>query len=427
MQIPPDMPAVLLKYMGRNGDTELAHVNPREKAMLQRAGGAGTINPSTGMREYYDEGGGTAGGSYGGGFADPNDGTNNGGGGGGFPGSEVVGGPGTPGYEGPYGPSQPSFFDNLGGFLANPVGNLSAMGRSYGTELQDNPDRFAGLLSGAAGLAFAPMGMAMRGAQEINDRYFGGLARADVNQNAGGAASGTNPQGAALTSTIPGVATAPPAPIATSYYPGDLNVGRRVFSYAEGGQVGPGGMPQRPGLGAQRPAKAANPQMLMAEAQRFAQQNPQQVQQIKAEVQSEIQSGEMNLQQLTALVNMAMVALQQPDMYPQLRTAAIRQGLAEEDDLSPQFDPGVLFILLLIGQSMGIQGGAQPQAPQPPQAQAVPSMAIGGALPARSPNSDGSIDIKAHEGEYVVPAHVVRAKGTEFFDKLVNGAKRGDQ
>jgi len=49
----------------------------------------------------------------------------------------------------------------------------------------------------------------------------------------------------------------------------------------------------------------------------------------------------------------------------------------------------------------------------------VASMATGGSLPPKSGNPDGSIPINAHEGEYVIPSHVVRAKGTEFFDKLV--------
>lgn len=40
--------------MGRYGDTELAHINPREKMMLERAGGSGTINPATGLREYWE-------------------------------------------------------------------------------------------------------------------------------------------------------------------------------------------------------------------------------------------------------------------------------------------------------------------------------------------------------------------------------------
>jgi hypothetical protein len=37
---------------GRLGDTMLAHINPREAAMLKRMGGSGTINPQTGLPEY---------------------------------------------------------------------------------------------------------------------------------------------------------------------------------------------------------------------------------------------------------------------------------------------------------------------------------------------------------------------------------------
>lgn len=38
---------------GRHGDTMLAHINPREAAMLKRMGGSGTINPSTGLPEFF--------------------------------------------------------------------------------------------------------------------------------------------------------------------------------------------------------------------------------------------------------------------------------------------------------------------------------------------------------------------------------------
>ena len=37
---------------GRNGDTQLAHINPQEAQMLKAMGGSGTINPYTGLREY---------------------------------------------------------------------------------------------------------------------------------------------------------------------------------------------------------------------------------------------------------------------------------------------------------------------------------------------------------------------------------------
>ena len=45
----------ILRSKGRYGDTELAHVTPEEKRILEARGGAGTINPLTGLREYHKE------------------------------------------------------------------------------------------------------------------------------------------------------------------------------------------------------------------------------------------------------------------------------------------------------------------------------------------------------------------------------------
>lgn len=39
--------------LGRGGDRILAHITPREARMLMRAGGAGTINPITGLPEFF--------------------------------------------------------------------------------------------------------------------------------------------------------------------------------------------------------------------------------------------------------------------------------------------------------------------------------------------------------------------------------------
>ena len=41
-----------LSRQGVRGDTELAHVNPWEAMLLKRLGGAGTINPQTGLRQF---------------------------------------------------------------------------------------------------------------------------------------------------------------------------------------------------------------------------------------------------------------------------------------------------------------------------------------------------------------------------------------
>ena len=43
-----------LASKGRYGDTMIAHINPQEAQMLMDKGGAGTINPMTGLLEFYD-------------------------------------------------------------------------------------------------------------------------------------------------------------------------------------------------------------------------------------------------------------------------------------------------------------------------------------------------------------------------------------
>lgn len=211
-------------------------------------------------------------------------------------------------------------------------------------------------------------------------------------------------------------------------------------SYELGGTVGPDGMPIRPnipgmpGLSGRSP-DGMGPQQMELEARRFVQQNPQQVAQIRETIEEALADGDITMDQVKVLTNMAKVALQNPEMYPQLKQAVLAQGILEQDELPPEFDQGTMFIFLLIGQIMqapaqpGMQAaGGDNAAPAPGgdqmgqpgmQPQAMPSMASGGALPSKSPNPDGSVPIKAHEGEYVVPSHVVRAKGTEFFDKLV--------
>jgi hypothetical protein len=68
-----------LRDQGRFGDTELAHVNPEEEALLRSLGGSGTINPGTGLREYYSDDMGTVATTDYSGTGDDNGGDDNGG------------------------------------------------------------------------------------------------------------------------------------------------------------------------------------------------------------------------------------------------------------------------------------------------------------------------------------------------------------
>lgn len=57
----------VIRSHGRGKDTELAHVMPREKALLKALGGKGTRNPKTGLLEFEVDGGGGGGNDSGGG------------------------------------------------------------------------------------------------------------------------------------------------------------------------------------------------------------------------------------------------------------------------------------------------------------------------------------------------------------------------
>jgi len=215
-------------------------------------------------------------------------------------------------------------------------------------------------------------------------------------------------------------------------------------TYADGGMVGPGGMPIRPQAGlapAGQPEAPLSGQAMDMEIQKFVQQHPQQVQQMQQVIMSGLQSGEITMQELNMMTQLAKVAAQNPKMYPQIRQFAIQQGIATEQDLPQEYNQALVFAILLAAKAAQTQsqgGTMQPQqgAPQVPMPQAamqapVASMRMGGPLPTNSRNKDGSVPIIAHEGEYVIPSEVVRRKGTDFFDKMIgkdnsNGTRSSD-
>lgn len=53
------------KSAGRGGDSDIVHVNPQEEMLLHSMGGSGTINPRTGLREFYTD-------AFGGGYGNAN-------------------------------------------------------------------------------------------------------------------------------------------------------------------------------------------------------------------------------------------------------------------------------------------------------------------------------------------------------------------
>ena len=177
-----------------------------------------------------------------------------------------------------------------------------------------------------------------------------------------------------------------------------------VSSFQEGGLVGEEGQAIRP-----QPEATMGAQDVEAKIQEFMTNNPDQVEQLKMAVTQAMQEEGVTPEILNQLGQLATVALNNPDMYPQLVQQAIQQGLLPPET-SPEYDEGLIIMILVIGRVMGEQGGVQP-----PRGQQPMSMANGGPLP----KTGGAIPITAHAGEYVIPKHVVDKKGTDFFDKML--------
>ena len=195
------------------------------------------------------------------------------------------------------------------------------------------------------------------------------------------------------------------------------------FAFQEGGMVGPGGMPVQDGMPQPMNRAPLTPEQMDGQMAQTVHNDPQRIQALAAELQNAIASGELNADQVNMGLQLAQSAVQDPNLYPQLREFAINNGLAEQEDLPMEYDEGLAFVIILackLALGMPVPGMGQPMQ------QGMPSMRAGGALPEESPNPGGGIPIMAHEGEYVIPKEVVQRKGTEFFDKLIqanNGSK----
>ena len=200
-------------------------------------------------------------------------------------------------------------------------------------------------------------------------------------------------------------------------------------SYAMGGVVRqPGAVPQGgPGLAPQGQTSAPIPPARMEqEIQRMVQQNPQIVMQIKQAFEQAVASGELTPEELNMAVQLATAAAQNPQLWPQIVKFAEQQGLADPGMLPQQYDQGLVFVILLAAKTVQQQGAPVPGQPQGvPQAEGQPPVASfkgGGAIP-DSRNSDGSVAINAHEGEFVIPKDVATWYGTKHLTKMISDFK----
>lgn len=220
-------------------------------------------------------------------------------------------------------------------------------------------------------------------------------------------------------------ATPAMAPAMTNPPSGGSGLGSPLPAYQQGGMVGPGGQPMGGmALGAQEDTSPMDSMERDEYITQGLQQNPQAQQQIQAAIMEALQSGELTPQELNMIIQLTQVAASNPEMYPYVRNFAIQNGIATEEDLPEEYNEGLMVIMLTVAKSAQqmIQGGAQmPEMPQAGLAGGqMQSMAKGGTVKGKA---DAPVPIMAHEGEYVIPKHIVQMKGREFFDGLVEKYK----
>lgn len=222
---------------------------------------------------------------------------------------------------------------------------------------------------------------------------------------------------------------------ARAYAEGGI-VGLTGPTYADGGAVTEAprslaqmGFANGGGVGMQAPGSPMPQQDPMAMANRMS-RDPAMQQKIQQFVGPAMQSGQLTPEELVTLGRIAEASLHNPQLYPQLRKFAESNGMTP---LPPAYDQRIATMLIVAAKVMG--GGGQQATPPgqvPPTDQAQmqnPTGAPNGGMlqgpgTGRS-DSIGTVNestgapVKVANGEYVIPKHVVDAKGKEFFDKML--------
>lgn len=167
--------------------------------------------------------------------------------------------------------------------------------------------------------------------------------------------------------------------------------------------------------------------------------NPEVRNQLIARAQTLVQTGQLTPQEVQTLGQVAEAAMHNPQLYPQLRAFVAQQGMTP---LPPEYDPTVIMKILAVARALQTgaqQPGAMPQDQGSTPPGQVPPTDVAAMHPPAGMNRGGFITgpgtgrsdsigtvnestgnpVKVANEEYVIPAHVVRAKGRDFFDNLL--------
>jgi hypothetical protein len=185
------------------------------------------------------------------------------------------------------------------------------------------------------------------------------------------------------------------------------------MGFADGGSIG---------LGA--PGSSNAPDGMQAQAARMA-RDPQLRQRLQQMMAPAMQSGQLTPEELVTIGRIATAAMHNPDLYPQLRQFVAQQGL---NPLPAAYSPQVVMTLLVASQIMAPTPAGQIPPTDQAQMQNPTGAANGGMLQGPGTGRSDSIGtvnestgkpVKVANGEYVIPEHVVKAKGRDFFDKML--------
>lgn len=195
-----------------------------------------------------------------------------------------------------------------------------------------------------------------------------------------------------------------------------------------------GGMVPTPpaGLQPQMAQGPMNPAMMDGQINQTMSQNPEMVARIRAAIEAGIQSGELDVNELNMIIQLAKTVQQNPAMYPQIREMAIQRGLIPAEEIPEQYDEGLITAIIMASKAMEADvqiEGAEAMQPQPTQMMNEGGVLIGpshaqGGIPTKIA---GVNNAEMEGGEYVIPKNVVRAKGTEFFDKMLKQYEEGGE
>jgi hypothetical protein len=238
----------------------------------------------------------------------------------------------------------------------------------------------------------------------------GGMADNYGTSSYGGEAYGNSPMGTyadgGMIGDMPG--------LTKRYNNGGMVSGQPLLSigYADGGAIGMGSKPTPAIVNKRVDAMLRDPQARQAMLAR-----PQQL----------MASGELTPDEVTTMARVAEAALYNPELYPQLRQFVAQQGMTQ---LPATFDQSVIMRIMAIARALQAEtpAGQVPGTDQAQMQRPVPGDGNGGYLQGPGTGRSDSIGtvnettgepVKVANGEYVIPAHVVRAKGREFFDNLL--------